>query len=268
MFRTALLVSLLAGSASAATYTFEDENGEFLISTYGGLYGRTEARALFDSQRAQYSEYYPECLEYANEFGDASDVAYCEQLLDYVDGQYANGNYATFEEFYADEFQGAIDRLDISTWVTDGLTVEAGHYPFFSNGNRASYLGLVGTGGDSTLPRRITFTLDPGQELVSIYLSLGYGDFQDAIVISSGSFVETLTSGFSGTYTFGPEFAGNSTFMLSSGISEYDTGIFAYSFTNLVTRELGVAEVPLPASLPLLGFALFAFAGLRRKRSS
>ncbi len=259
MLKSGILLLVFAGSANAAIYTFEDDAGDFMINGWT----RAQHDDYFDRTLAQNQAYIEECAEYA-----PREV--CEEEGNSVEGIYHYGRSSDAEAFYEAEFQYAIDSYSIRKWVTDGLVVRAGSYPFFAYGRNFSYLGGLQTFGDGVGPRSVEMTLSADQGLVSIDLSMGRPGFSGAIVITAGTIRYELDSAFDGTFYFGDAFAGISTFSISSGINSIDTNIWGFSYGNLVTRSNGgalpPAAVPLPAGAPLLAFALMALGVAARRR--
>lgn len=265
MLRLTVLLLTFAGSVNAATYTFEEENGTFIDSEYGG---RDDVYDLYQAELAYNQLVFDDCEADPENYG----VSDCTQFLTRFEQYRARGNYGNFEDYYAAHLQHAIDRLDISGWETEGLAVKATSYFFFPYGSQpGSYLGTLETFGDGVGPRGVEMTLGEGQSLVSIDLSMGQPGYSDAIIIRAGSILHTLDSSFDGTFYFGSEFSDISKFSIGAGIGSYETNIYGFSYGNLVTQSTTIgpepSSVPLPAPIALLSFGLVGLGTLRSFRN-
>lgn len=256
MIRTTVLAVMFAGAAQASTFMFEDARGTWIDSQYGGI---SEVRKLYDDELSVITLEYNTCMAGGLEFYDPED---CPSLLQFERAR-AQGAFASFEEYYEAHLRVAIAEHAIKAWEMEGLRVEALGHSFFPYDARYSYLGACETPGDGVGPRGARITLTNGEVLHSIDLRMGQSGYDTGLVIASGGNTVQLPSAFDGTFVFGPEFQGASSFTVQAGISDL-TGIMGFSYDRLVT----VAPVPLPASMTLFGVAFAGLGALRRRQNS
>jgi len=269
MLKTTGLFLIIAGASQAATYTFEDANGEFIDNVYGGS---AEISQRYQDELVRNRGDFDHCEAY-----DGPPDPYnenCEHLLTLFSDGRSDGQFDSFEEYYEAQFQAAANEFALREWRADALTIRTMSDDFFPYGPRFSFLGALTPTGSSSAPHGVSLMLTGEERAVSIDLSMGMRPYvpvaSEAIVIEAGSITQFLPSGFQGTYFFGPELGDVETFSIWVNVSEYD-GYRGLSYNNLVTQPLISApappsSVPLPAPVALLGVSVMGLGALRLKR--